>query len=119
VQPKRFDLTFINENGKEEQPIVIHRSSIGAIERTMAFLIEHYGGNFPVWLSPTQVEIIPISDRHLNYASEVKQNLVKKGLRTQVNAKTEPLGAKIRSAQLEKIPYMLIVGDKEQVKQQV
>jgi len=119
VQPKRFELSFVNENGQAERPIVIHRSSIGAIERTIAFLIEHYAGNLPVWLSPVQVEIIPIADRHLEYAKEIKDQLIDFGIRAQVNLKTEPLGAKIRSAQLEKIPYMLIIGDKEKVKKQI
>jgi threonyl-tRNA synthetase len=119
VQPKRFDLSFINEEGKEAEVVVIHRSSIGAFERIMAFLIEHYTGKMPTWLSPIQIEIIPIADRHLDYANEVKEQLLELGFRVEVNGKTEPMGAKIRDAQLQKIPYMLVVGDREQVKKEV
>lgn len=119
VQPKRFDLTFIAENGKEEQPVVIHRSSIGAVERIMAFLIEHYSGRLPFWLSPIQFEIVPIADRHIEYAQRVHQELLEKKFRPEVNSKSEPLGAKIRDAQLQKIPYTLVIGDKEQAQKQV
>jgi len=114
VQPKRFELTYINEEGKEEQPVVIHRSSLGAIERTMAFLIEHYGGNFPTWLSPVQVEVIPIADRHAEYAKSVVDELRKNAIRVEVNSQSETMQAKIREAQLQKIPYMVVVGDREQ-----
>lgn len=114
VMPKRFDLTFINEQGKEEQPIVIHRSSIGCIERTMAFLIEKYRGNFPVWLSPVQVKVLPITERNLGYAKKVSEKLESEGIRVEVDERNETLQAKIRDAQLAKIPYMLIVGDKEE-----
>lgn len=113
VMPQRFGLTFINEAGKEEQPIVVHRSSIGAIERVMAFLIEHYAGAFPLWLAPVQAVILPISDKHLDYAHKVKAALQKANIRVELDERAERLSAKIRDAQLEKIPYMLVVGDKE------
>ena len=112
VMPKRFDLKYINEQGEEEQPVVIHRSSIGAIER-VAFLIEHYGGAFPVWLSPVQVQVLPIADRHLEYAQKVAEELRAKGVRVEVDGRSESLNAKIRSAQINKVPYMVVVGDKE------
>lgn len=119
VQPQRFNLTYIDEDGKEKQPVVIHRSSIGALERTIAFLLEHYAGKLPFWLAPIQVEIIPIADRHVEYAESVKRELTALGFRSETNSKTEPMGAKIRDAQIQKIPYMLIVGDREQVKKEV
>ncbi len=119
VQPKKFELTYVDENGKEVQPVVIHRSSIGAFERIMAFLIEHYGGKLPFWLAPVQFEIIPIADRHIEYAQEVREKLLEENLRVEIDGKSEPMGAKIRDAQLQKIPYMLIIGDKEQAQKKV
>ncbi len=113
VMPKRFDLKYIDENGAEVQPVVIHRSSIGAIERVMAFLIEHYAGAFPLWLSPAQVKILPIADRHFEYARLVMGKLQAAGLRVELDDRSERLPAKIRDAQMEKIPYMLVIGDKE------
>ncbi|MDP2918715.1 MAG: threonine--tRNA ligase [Dehalococcoidia bacterium] len=113
VMPKRFKLTYIDKDGKEKEPIVIHRSSIGAIERTMAFLIEHYAGAFPVWLSPVQAMIIPISDQHLDYAHKLEADLKENDIRVQVDDRNERMNQKIRDAQLQKIPYMLVVGDKE------
>jgi threonyl-tRNA synthetase len=111
--PKRFKLTYIDKDGKEKEPIVIHRSSIGAIERTMAFLIEHYAGAFPVWLSPFQVMVIPVADRHLEYAYKLENELKISDIRVKVDARSERVNYKIRDAQMEKIPYMLVVGDKE------
>jgi threonyl-tRNA synthetase len=114
VMPKRFDLKFINEKGVEEQPVVIHRSSIGAIERSIAFLIEHYAGKFPVWLAPVQVRVLPVSDKFQAYAEQVEVALKEKSIRVELDSKPERLQAKIRSAQLEKVPYMLIIGGKEE-----
>jgi threonyl-tRNA synthetase len=114
VGPKRFNLTYIDSDGKEKEPIVIHRSSIGAVERTMAFLIEHYAGAFPVWLSPVQAAIIPISDNHLEYARKIEKELKAMDVRVQVDDRNERMNQKIREAQLQKIPYMLVVGDKEE-----
>ena len=111
VMPKRFNLIYIDKDGQKKEPIVIHRSSIGAIERTMAFLLEHYAGALPFWLSPVQIHIIPIADRHLEYAQKVKNEL--KDFRVEINDAQETLGKKIREAEMQKIPYILVVGDKE------
>lgn len=113
VMPKRFDLKYINEAGDEEQPIVVHRSSIGAIERVMAFLIEHYGGAFPLWLSPVQAVIIPIADRHLEMAEQLAADLRVLGFRIEIDARGDRLPAKIRDAQVQKASYMIVIGDKE------
>lgn len=113
VMPKRFAMTYIDQDGKEKEPVVIHRSSIGAFERTMAFLIEKYAGAFPTWLSPVQVKVLPIADRHGDYAREVVEKLKQAGIRVELDDRKETLQAKIRDAQLEKVNYMLIVGDKE------
>ena len=114
VMPKRFNLTYIDEAGKKQEPIVIHRSSIGAIERVMAFLIEHYAGAFPVWLSPVQVKILNITDRNLKYSEKILEELKKEGIRTELGSDNETIGKKIREAELEKVPYILIAGDKEE-----
>ncbi len=113
VMPKRFNLTYIDKDGKEKEPIVIHRSSIGAIERTMAFLIEHYMGAFPIWLSPVQAVIIPVADQHMEYARKLESELKASGIRAQVDDRAERMNQKIRLAQLDKVPCMLIVGEKE------
>ncbi|MDD5339347.1 MAG: threonine--tRNA ligase [Dehalococcoidales bacterium] len=113
VGPKRFSLTYIDSDGQEKEPIVIHRSSIGAIERTMAFLIEHYAGAFPLWLSPVQVKIIPISDRHNEHAMKVAEEMKSHGIRAEIDDRSERMNQKIRQAQMEKIPYMAVIGDKE------
>ncbi|MBU1016653.1 MAG: threonine--tRNA ligase [Patescibacteria group bacterium] len=113
VMPKRFELTFIDKNGKEKELVVIHRSSIGAFERTMAFLLEKFAGALPVWLSPVQVQIIPISENHLKYAQKIKEALSSANIRVCADEKNETMQSKIRNAQLQKIPYMIIVGDKE------
>jgi threonyl-tRNA synthetase len=113
VGPKRFKLTFIDTDGKEKEPIVIHRSSIGAIERTMAFLIEHYAGAFPTWLAPVQVKIIPVSDRHNEHAGKIAAELKGRGIRAEIDDRSERMNLKIRQAQLEKVPYMVVIGDKE------
>ncbi len=113
VMPKRFKLTFTNEQGNAEEPIGIHRSSIGAIERTIAFLIEKYAGAFPLWLSPVQLTLIPIADRHQEAAQKVAQQLKASGIRAEVDDRAESMQAKIRFATLQKVPYMGIIGDKE------
>lgn len=113
VMPQRFDLQYVNENGAVEQPVVIHRSSIGAIERTIAFLIETFAGKFPVWLAPVQVKILPISDKYLDYAQEVYSQLLRENIRVELDNRSERLQAKIRDAQMEKVPYMLVVGEQE------
>lgn len=112
-EPERFDMTFISEDGKEQRPYMVHRALLGSLERFFGVLIEHYGGAFPVWLAPVQAMIIPISDRHIDYARKVEAELKAEGLRTQVDVRPERMNYKIREAQLQKIPYMLVVGDKE------
>jgi threonyl-tRNA synthetase len=111
--PERFDLAFVGEDGQEHRPYMIHRALLGSMERFMGVLIEHYAGAFPVWLAPVQAILIPIADRHLDYANEVADRYREKGLRVDVDARSERMNAKIRDAQLQKIPYMLIVGDRE------
>jgi len=114
VMAKRFELSYIDRDGKEKEPVVIHRSSIGALERVIAFLIEHYVGAFPVWLAPVQVKVLPITERNIKYANSVTNKLKKENIRVEVDERNKTLPAKVRDAQLEKIPYMLIVGDKEE-----
>lgn len=113
VMPGRFNMRFINEKGEEEQPVVVHRSSIGAIERSVALIIEHYGGKFPFWLAPVQVKVLPITDAQSEYAHSVVEQLKTAGIRVELDDRSERLQAKIRDAQLEKVPYMLIIGGKE------
>ncbi len=113
VMPSRFDLKFTNEAGKDEKPIVIHRSSIGAIERIIGFLIEHFAGNFPLWLCPNQIQIIPITDNQIDYAKKIGEVLFKNNIRFQIDDKSETMQNKIRLAAGDKIPYMIIVGAKE------
>jgi len=112
--PKKFDMTYIDKDGKKQTPIVIHRASIGCIERTMAFLIEQYAGAFPTWLSPVQAQIIPISQKFNKYGEEIKKQLNKENIRVELNDDNETLGKKIREGELQKIPYLLIIGEKEQ-----
>jgi len=111
--PQRFKLAYTNEKGQDEQPIVIHRSSVGAMERSIGFLIEHYAGAFPVWLAPVQISLIPISDKQLAYAQKVKQSLEEKNIRVELDDRPESMQAKIRDAEMQKIPYLLILGEKE------
>jgi threonyl-tRNA synthetase len=109
----RFDLTFIGEEGKEGRPYMVHRALLGSLERFLGILIEHYGGAFPVWLAPVQARLIPITDRHVEYAKRVEVQLRAAGVRTEVDSRSERMQAKIRDAQLQKVPYMLVVGDRE------
>ncbi len=111
--PEKFDLTYTGRDGKKHRCVMIHRALLGSIERFLGVLIEHYGGAFPVWLSPVQVRILPIADRHIKYASKVKERLEKENLRVELDSRNEKIGKKIREAQIEKVPYMLIIGDKE------
>jgi threonyl-tRNA synthetase len=111
--PERFDLTYIGEDGQEHRPYMIHRALLGSMERFMGVLIEHYAGAFPVWLAPVQVVLIPIADRHIPYAQEVARKLKEAGLRVELDDRSERMNAKIRDAQTLKIPYMLVIGDRE------
>jgi threonyl-tRNA synthetase len=111
--PERFDLTFIGDDGQEHRPYMIHRALLGSMERFMGVLIEHHAGAFPVWLMPVQAVLIPIADRHIPYAEKVLDQLKDEGIRAEVDARGERMNAKIRDAQRQKIPYMLVVGDRE------
>ncbi len=111
--PERFDLNFINENGEKERPVVIHRAISGSLERFMGVMIEHYAGAFPVWLSPVQAAIIPISEKQKDYAEKIASQLKEQSVRVEIKADNETLGKRIREAEMEKIPYLLVVGDKE------
>jgi len=117
--PGRFDVTYIGEDGEQHTPVLIHRVVFGSIERFMGILIEHYAGAFPYWLAPVQIKIIPISENHLDYANKLKDTFMKWGLRSEIDARSEKLGRKIRDAQVQKVPYMLVVGDKEQAENKV
>ncbi|MEO4051975.1 threonine--tRNA ligase [Solibacillus sp. CAU 1738] len=112
--PERFDLTYVGEDGQPQRPVVIHRGVVSTMERFVAFLIEEYKGAFPTWLAPVQVEIIPVSNAvHFDYAKQIEEQLIAAGLRVEMDDREEKLGYKIREAQMKKIPYMLVIGDKE------
>lgn len=111
--PQRFDLNYIGKDGEKHRPVIIHRVIFGAIERFIGILIEHYAGKFPVWISPVQVKILPISDKFNDYAYEINKALIEAGIRVELDTRAEKIGYKIREAQLQKTPYMLIVGEKE------
>ena len=111
--PERFDLTYIGEDGEKHRPVMLHRVIFGSIERFIGVLIENYAGAFPTWLAPVQVKVLPIADAHVEYANEVKARLEDVGIRVEVDDRNEKIGYKIREAQLQKIPYMLVLGDKE------
>ncbi|NMA44436.1 MAG: threonine--tRNA ligase [Candidatus Diapherotrites archaeon] len=112
--PERFDMTYVDKDGQKKRPYIIHRSSIGCYERTMAMLIEKYKGAFPTWLSPEQVTIIPVSEKFSNYANKVKQELLENKIRAKVDERNETLGYRIRDTQKEKVPYAIVVGAKEE-----
>jgi len=111
--PERLDASYVGADNSEHRPVMIHRALLGSFERFIGILIEHYGGEFPVWLTPTQAIVLPIADRHLDYAQSVIARLTEAGLRAEVDDRTESVGRKIREAELRKIPYMLVVGDRE------
>lgn len=113
IMPERFDLKYTGEDGKEHRAFVVHRSSIGAIERIMAFLIEKYAGAFPLWLSPVQVKVLPIGENHFKYAEEVLHKLKAEGIRAELDESNESLGKKIRNAKTEKVFYTVVIGDSE------
>jgi threonyl-tRNA synthetase len=113
MQPENFDLKYIGADNAEHRPVVIHRAILGSFERFIAILIEHYAGAFPLWLAPVQAVVLPISDRHLSYAASVRDQLSAAGLRVELDERQEKIGYKIREAQLQKVPYMLVVGDRE------
>ena len=111
--PERFKLEYVGEDGAKHRPVVIHRAILGSLDRFVAFLLEEYKGNFPTWLAPTQIRILPIADRHIEYANKLREIFAKEKIRVEVDSRQEKTGYKIREAQLQKIPYMIIIGDKE------
>jgi len=117
--PRRFRCAYIDRDGSEKTPVVIHRVIYGSLERFIGILIEHTAGAFPVWLAPVQVMVIPIADRHVAYANHVREVLRDERMRVEIDARSERMNAKICDAQLQKIPYMLVVGDKEEAAQVV
>ena len=112
--PENFDLTYVDENGERQRPVMLHRALLGSVERFMGILIEHFAGKFPLWLSPVQVEIIPVSDKFKDYAQNLADKLHAEGLRVHLDGRTEKVGYKIREAQVKKINYMLVIGEKEE-----
>lgn len=113
LMPEKFDLNYIGEDGQKHRPVMIHRVAYGSMERFIGILIEHYAGAFPAWLAPVQVKILPISERHAEYAEKIAQAMREQDIRVEVDGRNEKIGYKIREGQLEKVPYMLVVGDKE------
>jgi threonyl-tRNA synthetase len=111
--PARFGLEYVAEDGTRKQPVMVHRALYGSVERFFGVLIEHYAGAFPVWLSPVQVVVIPIAERHVEYANKVAAQLQASEVRVEVDARNEKMNAKIREHALQKVPFMLVVGDKE------
>ena len=111
--PERFELTYVGADNAEHRPVMIHRALFGSFERFIGILLEHYGGELPLWLAPLQAAVLPVSDRHVDYASRVAERLGADGLRVRVDDRSESIGRKIRDAELAKVPYMLVVGDRE------
>jgi len=117
--PQRFQLEYIGEDGKAHTPVMIHRAIISTMERMIAFLIEYYEGDFPLWLAPEQARVLPIADRHAEYARQVREQLASRGLRVEIDDSNERVSYKVRRGQIEHVPYMLVVGDKEAAAGQV
>jgi len=113
-QPENFDLTYVGEDGGKHRPVVLHRAILGSVERFLGILIEHTAGDFPTWLAPVEAVVIPVSDKFSEYARSVAARLSREGFRARVDDRNEKLGARIRQAELQKVPYMLIVGEREQ-----
>ena len=111
--PERFDVTYVGEDGEKHRAVMIHRAGYGSLERFIGILIEHYAGAFPTWCAPVQVKIIPVSENYHNYAQEVYKKMFEQGIRVEIDKGNDTLGYKIRKAQMEKIPYMVVVGEKE------
>ena len=111
--PERFELEYVGEDGEKHRPIMIHRALLGSIERFIGVITEHFAGAFPAWLNPVQVKLLPVTDRAAEYAGDIAAKLDSQGFRVEVDGRNEKIGKKIREAQLEKIPYMLVVGDRD------
>jgi threonyl-tRNA synthetase len=114
VMPERFDLEYTGSDGQKHRPVIIHRAPFGSLERFIGVLIEHYAGEFPLWLAPLQCVLLPITDRHQAYAASVRQQLAAAGIRVELDDRNEKIGYKIREWETKKVPYMLVMGDKEQ-----
>jgi threonyl-tRNA synthetase len=114
AMPERFELTYVGSDGERHKPAMLHRVILGAMERFIGVLIEHYAGAFPVWLAPVQAVVLTVTDRHIPYAEKVHRQLIQKGIRVEMDLRNEKLGFKIREAQIQKIPYMLVIGDREE-----
>ena len=112
--PERFDLSFVNEQGEKERPVVIHRAISGSLERFMGVMIEHFGGAFPLWLAPVQMQIVPVAEKFSDYAFELKKRFSQQDLRASVDDSSDSFSKKIRNAEMMKVPYILIVGEKEE-----
>ena len=112
--PERFDLSFVNEQGEKERPVVIHRAISGSLERFMGVMIEHFGGAFPLWLAPVQIQIVPVAEKFNDYAFELKKRFSQQDLRASVDDSSDSFSKKIRNAEMMKVPYILIVGEKEE-----
>jgi threonyl-tRNA synthetase len=119
AQGKRFNLKYINKDNQEEFPIIIHRAPLSTHERFIGFLLEHYAGNFPLWLAPKQIAILPISDKFIEYAEKIAKDLKAQGFRIKLDERAEKIGKKIRDAEMMKIPYMCVIGEKEVESQQI
>ena len=117
--PEKFDMTYVGQDGQQHRPVMLHRTVYGSLERFFGILIEHYAGAFPFWLAPVQVKLLPVSDDHLDYTKKVEKGLRSRGYRTEIDFRDEKLGKKIRDAQMEKVPYMLVLGDREQEQESV
>jgi threonyl-tRNA synthetase len=111
--PEKFDLVYESANAKKERPVMVHRAILGSVERFMGILVEHYAGNFPLWISPRQVRLLPIADRHVDYCKEIMSNMINNGIRVELDDKAATTSKKIRNAQIEKVNYILVIGDKE------
>jgi threonyl-tRNA synthetase len=112
--PERLDITYTGADNEEHRPVMVHRALLGSIERFMGILLEHYGGNLPTWLAPVQALVLPVSDRHSGYAAGVAEALRVAGLRAELDDRSESVGKRIRDGQLQKVPYLLVVGDREE-----
>ena len=112
--PERFDLSFVNEQGEKERPVVIHRAISGSLERFMGVMIEHFGGAFPLWLAPVQMQIVPVAEKFNDYAFDLKKRFSQQDLRASVDDSSDSFSKKIRNAEMMKVPYILIVGEKEE-----
>ena len=117
--PERFELTYVGSDNEKHRPVIIHRAPFGSMERFVSILIEHFAGDFPLWLSPLQVKILPISDDYLDYANVVETKIKEIGIRVETDKRSEQIGARIRDAETDKVPYMIIVGSEEENSQTV